>query len=108
MQIAFLLIAVLAGWSQDQPAIPEKLVSEATGVKVRHEKALFKLPAVVGVGVAASEQHPGKAAIRIYVSRKLTARERNRFPAELDGVPVEIRESGAIRALPKSKGKKRP
>ncbi len=84
-----------------QSAIPDRLVKEATAVKERHEKELFRLPAVVGAGVSASTREPGKAAILLYVGRKLTKKERRTFPKELEGVPVEIYLSGPIQARPK-------
>jgi hypothetical protein len=89
------------------PGIPDHLVKEATAVKERHEKELFRLPAVVGAGVGASSRKPGKAAILLYVSRKLTKKERRSFPKELEGVPVEIYESGLIEARPKASRSRR-
>ena len=75
-------------------------MKEATAVKERHVASLFRLPAVVGVGVGASDRHPGKAVILVYVSRKLKEKERRSFPKELEGAPVEIEVSGPFVALP--------
>ena len=50
-----------------------------------------------------------KAAIKVYLSRKLKTKERQRFPKSLEGVPVETEESSPIVALPKdSKVKPKP
>ena len=98
----FLLVPVLGGSADSQRAIPEHLVKQATAVKERHAGSLFKLPAVVGVGVGASAQHPGKAAIHVYVSRQLKEKERRAFPKDLEGVPVEVQISGPFVALPDS------
>ena len=85
---------------QSKQPIPHDLVKDATAVKDRHIDRLSRLPAVVGVGVGASDQHPGKAVILIYVSRKLKEKERRAFPRQLEGVPVEIEVSGPFVALP--------
>jgi hypothetical protein len=78
----------------------DRLVEEATAVKDRHIDFLLGLPGVVGAGIGASKKHPGKAVIQLYLSRKLTARERRVFPRQLEGVPVEIVKTGAFRAPP--------
>ena len=78
----------------------ERLVEEATAVKDRHIDFLLGLPAVVGAGIGVSGKHPGKAVIQVYVSRKLTGKERRGFPRQLEGVPLEITKTGAFRAPP--------
>jgi hypothetical protein len=79
--------------------MPEEEVQRATAVKDRHEAELMRLPAVVGAGIAASSRFPGKAAILLYVSRSLSEKESSRFPDDLEGVPVEIQQTGHFVAL---------
>jgi|GEM_PF-1560816 len=78
----------------------ESLIRQATEVKDRHLREIFKLPAVVGAGVGLSPNHPGKAVIQIFVSRKLGAKQLRQFPKALEGIPVEIQLSGPVKALP--------
>jgi hypothetical protein len=78
----------------------ERLVEEATAVKDRHIDLLLGLPAVVGAGIGVSGKHPGKAVIQVYVSRRLTGKERRAFPRRLEGVPLEITKTGVFRAPP--------
>lgn len=78
----------------------DRLVEEATAVKDRHIDFLLGLPGVVGAGIGASKKHPGKAVIQLYVSRRLTSRERRAFPRQLEGVPVETIKTGVFRAPP--------
>lgn len=79
----------------------DRLIRDATAIKDRHIDRLFALPGVVGAGVGTSKKHPGKAVIQIYVDRPLKAKERRSFPKALEGVPVEVQETGPIRTLPK-------
>ncbi len=79
----------------------DRQIKEATLIKGRHMERLFALPGVVGAGVGTSKKHPGKAVIQVYVDRPLDAKERKLFPKTLEGVPVEVQETGPIRALPK-------
>lgn len=79
--------------------IPEEEIRRARAVKERHERSLMALPKVTGVGVGASRREPGRAAIVVYVSGRLSAVERRRFPEELEGVDVEVIEAGPFRAL---------
>jgi hypothetical protein len=78
---------------------PPAAVEKAAGVLERHGERLRNLPGVVGTGVGASRSDRTKAAILVYVSRALTPAERARFPAQLEGVAVEIVESGPFVAL---------
>ena len=78
-----------------------RLTKQASAVKALHAEHLFRLPAVVGHGVGLSKEPPRKPIIEVYVSHRLTDSERDAFPKELDGVPVEIVVTGPIRTLPK-------
>lgn len=56
---------------------------------------VIDLPGVVGVGVGECD---GAPCLRVFVDR-LTAELEARIPAEVEGVPVEIDETGEIRPL---------
>lgn len=64
-------------------------------VKARREQEWLGLEGVVAVGVGVTEQRgPG-----ILVSvRELTDALRERIPRRVEGVPVEVRETGEVRA----------
>ncbi len=95
-------MAVLgATLSPGAQAVTERTIRDATAVKERHEKSLFGLPAVVGVGVGASKNDASKAAIQIFVSRSLRRKERAQFPRILEGVPVDIVLTGPVQARPR-------
>jgi hypothetical protein len=79
----------------------EQRVKEATAVKDRHLKELFRLPAVVGAGVGLSKEDR-QPAIQVYVSRRLKPEESKKFPKALEGIPVEVEVTGDVRALPRS------
>lgn len=92
-------LTVTAGQpSQGSP--PPAAVEKAAAVLERHGERLRALPAVVGTGVGASRKDRTQAAILVYVSRALTPAEQARFPAQLEGIAVEVVESGPFRALP--------
>lgn len=64
-------------------------------VKARREKEWLALEGVVAVGIGATEERgPG-----ILVSvEEITDVLRERVPREASGVPVELRETGEVRA----------
>lgn len=74
-------------------------------VRHRHEHALLRYPNVVAVatGVQAEGGVPtGEQGLVVYVSRKVPADqldEKDRLPGEIEGVPVDVVESGPIEAL---------
>jgi hypothetical protein len=86
-----------------QATVSDEQVRKATEVKDRHINVLMRLPAVVGAGIAASAARPGLAAIQLYLSRPLRRKEGRRFPAELEGVPVELQVTGAFEARPRKR-----
>jgi hypothetical protein len=61
-----------------------------------HSSEIFALPDVVGHGVGADEN--GNAVIEIYVSGKARRAVGPSFPTEIEGIPVRVIETGAIRA----------
>lgn len=75
-------------------------------VRVRREQELLRYPHVVGV--ATGVRHVGgeptdEPAILVFVDRKVPESELSAaevLPRELDGVPVDVVEAGAVQPLP--------
>ncbi len=83
----------------------QEAVKRATEVKRKREKELMRKPNVVGVGVG-FRTRGGKRAdevcIVVSVKRKLPASQLkgdDLIPLSIDGVPVDVIETGEIRAL---------
>jgi len=70
-------------------------ISEAVA---RYTDSLMAIPGVVGVGEGQLE---GKPAVQVMVV-ELTSELRRRLPTTLNGHPVQIVETGVIRAQPDS------
>ena len=68
-------------------ALAEAEVKRATDVKTQHEAALMVDPAVIGVGVGASEDSPEEAAVVIYVDKE---KAHVPIPAVIDGVRTKV------------------
>ena len=80
-------------------------VQHATEVKRRHEKELMRKPNVVGVGIG-FRQRGGTptqdVCIVVSVKTKLPLSQLkpdDRLPASIEGVPIDVIETGEIRAL---------
>lgn len=75
-------------------------MEQVNQVKQRHEERLMNLPQVVGVSVGMSANGNGDAdgriVIKVFVSSTNAASD---IPGELEGVPVEVEETGEFRAL---------
>lgn len=69
-------------------------MASASEVRRRHEERLLSTPGVVGVAVGRRE---GEACILVYVDAD-PARVRKVLPRAIEGVAVEIVETGAFRA----------
>lgn len=67
-------------------------LARAKKVKERYEDRLRRLPDVVGVGLGGG---PEDAKI-IVLAKRITPELQRSVPKALDGVPVEILESGVI------------
>jgi len=72
--------------------MPHDAVSQ---VLARHTDRLMALPGVVGT---AESRCSGRPCIVVLLAHRTPELERL-IPAELDGIPVELRETGTIRAL---------
>ncbi len=74
-------------------------------IKKKYEALLLSKKNVVGVGVGLKEkdgQATDQMALIVSVSKKLPADEvgdTDSIPAELEGVPVDVKEVGKIQAL---------
>ena len=66
-------------------------------VLAAHTPDLMKVPGVVGT--AESLLDDGRPCILVMVAR-LTPELKKRIPAEIEGWPVRVQETGEIRALP--------
>ena len=77
----------------------------AQAVKARYEKELMRKRNVVGVGVGFQERagkETGAVCIVVSVRLKLPPDQlapQDVIPTELDGVPVDVKATGAFRAL---------
>ena len=69
----------------------------AEHAKDRNEHVLLATQGVVGVGVGMSETVAGEAVVEVYVE-KSTPAVRSAIPAQVDGVPVKVVETGEIKA----------
>ncbi len=67
----------------------------AAAVKQRHETELLKILGVVGTGVGESAQ--GQLVIKVFVEKDTQA-VRSSVPPTLEGIPVEIEETGPVTA----------
>ena len=82
-----------AACSDTPPAV--SLDEHVREVLARHQDALLAVPGVVGVGVGRDES-TGAPVLRVYTAG-LTAESRTLIPADLEGVPVHLMESGELR-----------
>ena len=80
-------------------------VQHATEVKRRHEKELMRKPNVVAVGVGyrtRGGKPTDEVCIIVSVKKKLPGSQLkggDMIPSSIDGVPVDVAETGEIRAL---------
>lgn len=79
-------------------------IAQATRVKQQYEASLLQLQGVVGVGIGlklTAEQSTGQVAIVVNVRRKIgriSLATEDIIPASLDGVPVDVVETGVFNA----------
>ena len=78
-----------------QPSFNPHTIGRATAAQQRHTDDLLKMPGVVGTAVGLGQD--GKPVVKIYVEKRGVAG----LPAQLDGVPVVLQETGPIYARPK-------
>ena len=87
-------LAINASVSEADAALSGEELMRASSVKAQRVQELLKRNGVQGVGVGASADHPGEAALVIFTVRGVT---RDVIPATLDGVRTRIRESNRFR-----------
>ena len=68
-------------------SVAEAQATRATAAKNRHEAELIADPAVIAVGVAASDDNPEEAAVVIYVDRQ---KAHAPIPVAIDGVRTKV------------------
>ena len=84
-----------AASAEQAPLVNPSVVEAATKVKNKHENSIFDKKGVVGVGIGHSRVSRGQAVIEVYVKELSDDVIRN-LPTKLDGVSVEIVETGEI------------
>lgn len=88
--------APIAGASPTSAALPGaevQKVASVAAVKSRHEAELMKIPGVLGAGVGLSPL--GTPVVKVFVEED-TFVVRSALPPDLEGVPVQIEETGPI------------
>jgi len=74
-----------------EPAVATEAIESATAVRDRHAGALQAIAGVAAVGVGASLDAPGNAAVLVFVRKAVSQFS---IPAELDGVRTRLVEIG--------------
>ena len=77
----------------------EARLEAASRARARYEDFLLKLPEAVGSGIGDSEKDPDEPVIQLYV-REASDHARRAAPAALEGIRVEVVQTGEFRALP--------
>ena len=83
------------GEGQKEQPMQEKSIE---AVLTEHTSTLMALPGVVGTAQGSCS---GKPCIKVYVAEK-TPELLKQIPSSLEGYPVEVQETGEIRALDSS------
>jgi hypothetical protein len=86
---------VMAAALQSPVSVSSDVISHAITVKDAHKQELSAHSAVQGVGVAASLDAPGEAAIMVYV---LKGQPHEFVPASYDGVRTRVKETTEFKA----------
>jgi hypothetical protein len=79
-------------------------MSRVQAVKAKYERMLMDKKNVVGVGIGFRERNgelTDQMVLTVMVSQKepwSRLRRRDRIPSELDGVPVDVKQVGTLRA----------
>jgi len=87
-----------------EATLSEQIIQRAQEVKRRYEAELMRKPNVVGVGIGfrtRGSQRTDEVCIVVSVKTKLPALQLKRsdvLPASIEGVPIDVIETGVIRA----------
>jgi len=87
----------MAAGAQAQTSDPR--IEAVASVKDRYDEALMRLPEVVGHGISYAQDGSGEVVIRLFL-RTLTEAARTAAPARIEGIRVELEQTGEFRALP--------
>jgi hypothetical protein len=85
--------------------VNESAIQRAMEVKARYEASLLKKANVVAVGIGFRRQSGEmtyEVALVVSVTRKLSPAQippQDVIPDKIEGIPVDVRETGTIRAL---------
>jgi hypothetical protein len=82
--------------AQAVATLPEEKVAAATAVKEKYVQQLMADPAVLGVGVGASEDASGEPAVVIFVDKNA---QHGSIPAQLDGIRTKVILTDRFHAL---------
>jgi hypothetical protein len=74
------------------------VIANASQVKGRHEQTIMNIPGVVGMGVGLSQTVPNQVVIQVFVEQATEALTKT-LPTQLEGVSVEIVETGEVVAF---------
>lgn len=79
-------------------SLSSPIIANAIQVKSRHEQTLLSIPGVVGVGVGLSQKARTQGVIQVYV-KKATDELTKALSNQIEGIPVEVIETGEILAF---------
>jgi hypothetical protein len=74
------------------------VVANASQVKGRHEQTMMSNPGVVGMGIGFSQKVPNQIVIQVFMKQPTEALTKT-LPTQLEGVSVEVVETGEIVAF---------
>ncbi len=81
---------------EESASVPILPMAEVGDIKERYEAGLLRIQGVVGVGVGKCR---GDGCIKVFVVKKTPELVRA-VPSELEGVTVDIEETGEMKGLP--------
>lgn len=87
--------SAMTAQSQLPPQANQKAIEAATKIKKRNEEAILQIEGVVGMGIGLSEKTHGQVVIEVYVKKPKHQME-HLFPKVLEGIPVQVVETGDI------------
>lgn len=84
--------------AEQRVSVESAVIANASQVKGRHEQTIMNIPGVVGMGVGLSQSVPNRVVIQVFVEHATEALTKT-LPTQLEGVAVEIIESGEVVAF---------
>jgi len=86
---------VTAAQQLNVPKISDAEIVRANAIKERHAQSMMSNPAILAVGVGASQDSPGEPAVVVFVEQG----KQVRVPVEIDGVRTRIIETDRFRTF---------